>query len=73
MKKAELVQFLKDEHRRIEDALYQLGEIRELKKDPETINNYIRDRFSDALMYLNHKNYAELEKLLERAKKEKWL
>ena len=44
MKKAELVQVLKDEHQRIEDALYQRGEIRELKKDPETINNYIRDR-----------------------------
>lgn len=73
MKKSELVQFLKDEHQRIEDALYQIGAIEKLNRDVDTINTYIQDRFSDALMYLNHGNTDELRSLLERAKKEKWL
>lgn len=72
MTKEEVIEFLHEQKRSIEDVLYQLDGT-EPKVDGETLNHHIQARFRDALMFLNHGKHDELKGLLERAAENKWV
>lgn len=73
MKKSEIVDYLMEDYKRLEDILYSLGEIKEFVQEPKTLNRYIQDQFSDALMLLNAGKLDDLKEHLEIMEKKQWI
>lgn len=73
MKKSEIIEYLLEDYKRLEDILYSLGEIKEFVQEPETLNRYIQDQFSDALMLLNAGKLDDLKEHLEIMEKKQWI
>ncbi len=66
---AKVVEFLKEELTRIEDILFELGEIEEVRQSDDTTNNIIQEAFRFVELQLEHGDYINA---LEELKLRKW-